>query len=252
MADKPGKIYRVHLDVVDSTNRYARNEAYMLKASAGDAVIIAVTADNQTEGRGQRGNKWLSSSGENVLLTILVEPCFLAPVHQFALSQAIALAVRDAMLQYGIAVQLKWPNDIYVGKGKLAGILIELDCGADNIARAIIGVGLNVNQTLFAPMERVPTSMKMLECRDFDVNDVTNSILLSFTKRYSLIEECDSSLADEYKQSLVGWGVPMLYKDASGMFYAVIEDVEPDGHLLLRSGDGGLRRYAFKEVELCL
>ena len=239
MADKPGKIYRVHLDVVDSTNRYARNEAYKLKASAGDATIIAVTADNQTEGRGQRGNKWLSSGGENVLLTILVEPYFLAPV-------------RDAMLQYGIAVQLKWPNDIYVGKGKLAGILIELDCRADNIASAIIGVGLNVNQTLFAPMERVPTSMKMLECRDFDVNDVTNSILLSFTKRYSQIEECDSSLADEYKQSLVGWGVPMLYKDASGMFYAVIEDVEPDGHLLLRSGDGGLRRYAFKEVELCL
>ena len=252
MADKLRKIFRVHLDVVDSTNRYVRDEAYLLKASAGDATIIAVTADNQTAGRGQRGNKWLSSAGENVLLTIFVEPHFLVPIRQFALSQAIALAVRDAMLQYDITVQLKWPNDIYVDKGKLAGILIELDCGIDNIARAIIGVGLNVNQTRFVPMERIPTSMKRLINHDFNVNEVTDSVLCAFAKRYSQIEECDSSLSDEYKQSLLGWRVLLHYKDASGFFNAVIEDVEPDGHLLLRSDDGRLRRYAFKEVELCL
>ena len=252
MADELKEIFRVHLGVVDSTNRYARDEAHSLKASAGNAAIIAVTADNQTAGRGQRGNKWLSSGGENVLLTILVEPHFLAPVRQFALSQAIALAVRDAMQKYGIAVLLKWPNDIYVGKGKLAGILVELDYESDYIARAIIGVGLNVNQTEFVPMERIPTSMRKLTGYDFDVNDVTNSILINFVKRYSQIVECDSQLADEYKQALMGWGVSLRYKDTSGTFNAAIEDVEPDGHLLLRSDDGVLRRYAFKEIELCL
>ena len=101
-------------------------------------------------------------------------------------------------------------------------------------------------------MERIPTSMRMLTGYDFDVNDVTNSILINFVKRYSQIVECDSQLADEYKQALMGWWVSLRYKDTSGTFNAVIEDVEPDGHLLLRSDDGVLRRYAFKEIELCL
>ena len=252
MADESVNIYRVHLGVVDSTNSYVRDEAETLARLACGAGIIAVTADAQTAGRGQRGNRWLSKDGENMLLTILVEPRFLVPSRQFALSQAIALAVRDTMLKYGIMARLKWPNDIYVEKGKLAGILIELDYEADYIASAIIGVGLNVNQTEFAPMERVPTSMKILTGRDFNVNEVTDSILLSFAKRYSLMKECNLSLADEYKQSLMGWGVSQHYKDMSGTFDAVIEDVEPDGHILLRSDDGELRRFAFKEVELCI
>lgn len=252
MVDEREGIYRLRLDVVDSTNRYVRDEACRLKTDARGAEIIAVTAKAQTEGRGQRGNRWFSQPGENMLLSIFVEPHFLAPARQFVLSQAIALAVCDTMLQYGIKVKLKWPNDIYVGKGKLAGILVELDYESDYIAKAIIGVGLNVNQIEFAPIDRLPISMKMLLGKAFDVNTVTDTLLLSFVRRYSWIKNNDSHLADEYKASLLGWGVPLLYKDVSGTFEAVIEDVEPDGHLLLRSNDGNLRRYAFKEVELCL
>lgn len=247
------KIFRIHLDVIDSTNRYARDEYDEIRALACDAAIMAVTADTQTAGRGQRGNRWFSQPGENILLSIIVEPYFLSPTRQFVLSQAIALAVRDTIAQYGIIAQLKWPNDIYVGKGKLAGILVELDYESDYIAKAIIGVGLNVNQIEFTPMERLPVSMRLLRGRVFDVNVVINSLLQSFAHRFSQIKECNSSLDGEYKQSLIGWRQPMNYKDALGDFEAVIEDVESDGHLLLRcTTDGSLRRYAFKEVELCM
>ena len=111
--------YIKHLDVVDSTNSYARVEASRLCAEASGKPIIAVVADFQTAGRGQRGNSWQSQQGSNLLLSIIVSPCRALEVKkQFLLSQAAALAMHRAMKQYGIDVKLKWPNDIYVGNNK--------------------------------------------------------------------------------------------------------------------------------------
>lgn len=241
------------LSIVDSTNDYVRANAEALWSAAGGSEgIIAVLADEQTAGRGQRGNSWHSLPGENMLLTLLVAPRFLAPERQFLLSQAVALSVRDAMSEYGIEAQLKWPNDIYVGDKKLAGILVELDYEADYISQAIIGIGLNVNQTKFPPLERRPVSMKVLRGRDFSVMSVVEVLLRSFSQRYSMISNSEALLSDEYKRSLIGWGHELKYSDAVGSFIARIEDVEADGHLLLRRNDEMLSRYAFKEVELCL
>lgn len=242
-----------HLRVVDSTNNYAREAAEALWAEAGGHDrIVAVIADLQTAGRGQRGNSWHSLPGENLLLTMLVRPRFLAPKRQFLLSQAVALAVSDTLRECGIEASLKWPNDIYVADKKLAGILVELDYEADYISQAIIGVGLNVNQTQFPPLERRPVSMRLLTNRRFEVTSVAERLLRSFRRRYSMIALRPEALCREYKRSLIGWNEPMKYTDASGSFVARIEDVEPDGHLLLRRDDATLSRYAFKEVELCL
>lgn len=242
-----------HLRVVDSTNNYAREAAEALwREAGGDDTLVAVIADEQTAGRGQRGNSWHSHAGENLLLTMLVAPRFLAPERQFLLSQAVALAVRDTMMAYGIEASLKWPNDIYVADKKLAGILVELDCEADYISQAIIGVGLNVNQTLFPPLERKPVSMRVLASRSFEVMSVAERLLRSFRLRYSMIAGSAEVLRNEYKRSLIGWNKPMKYIDVSGSFVAKIEEVESDGHLLLLREDATLVRYAFKEVELCL
>lgn len=242
-----------HLSVVDSTNNYAREAAEALwREAAGTYKMVAVVADEQTAGRGQRGNSWHSRRGENLLLTMLVRPRFLAPERQFLLSQAVALAVRDTLRECGIEASLKWPNDIYVADKKLAGILVELDYEADYISQAIIGVGLNVNQTEFPPLERRPVSMRLLTNRGYDVMSVAERLLRSFLHRYSMILGSPEALCSEYKRSLIGWQTSMRYTDASGSFVAKIEEVEPDGHLLLLRDDAALVRYAFKEVELCL
>ena len=187
-----------------------------------------VWADFQTAGRGQRGDEWHSRKGENLTFSVVLEPTFVPIAEQFSVSEVVALSLVDMLAEYGIDAKIKWTNDIYVGDKKLVGILIEHSLAPSSLRRTIVGVGINVNQTEFVPMERIPTSMKMLTGYDFDVNDVTNSILINFVKRYSQIVECDSQLADEYKQALMGWGVLLRYKDASGTFNAVIEDVEPD------------------------
>ena len=238
-----------HLDVVDSTNRYLRDEADNLWVNGKD--IVAVTAAHQTAGRGQRGNVWFSREGENLLLSMLVRPgCTLEATNQFLLSQAVAVSLHAAMKCYGIETKLKWPNDIYVGNRKLAGILVELDYSGVYVEQAIIGIGLNVNQTEFPQMDRVPVSIKMLLGKDIPVEDVLRDVLCLFNHYYQEMRfGCRKAISAEYRELLLGLGEQREYVDTEGAFTAVIEGVEPTGHLLLRRSDGTLSRYAFKEVE---
>ena len=245
--------YIERLSVTRSTNSYARENAAALWEAAGNAGIVAVCADEQTEGRGQRGNVWQSGAGENLLVSLMVRPRALAVSSQFLLSQAIALAVRAAVAFLGSDVQIKWPNDIYADGRKLAGILVELDCCGAFVGNAVIGVGLNVNQTLFEPMDKVPVSMKMLQGRDLEIDEVLAALLDAFSDYFSLLERGDGHLvAEEYKRRLMGCGQVMRYRASGEEFDARIKDVLPCGHLQLERLCGTVSQYAFKEVELLL
>lgn len=244
----------VHLLEVDSTNRYVRDEAAALWQNRGISDFVVVTAGHQTAGRGQRGNTWNSNVGENMLFSILVRPGETLEVSkQFMLSQAVALSIHDAMKCYGIDTLLKWPNDIYAGNRKLAGILLELDYSGAFVEQAIIGIGLNVNQENFPPMDRTPVSMKMLRKRDFILDDVLATILDLFEHYYTehRFGKRDA-IAAEYKRVLLGMDERHTFIDRDGRFDAVIQDVESDGHLILKRNDGSTGRYAFKEVEMVL
>ena len=244
----------IRLATVDSTNRYMRDNASELWSKHGASGFVVVTAGHQTAGRGQRGNTWNSNAGENLLFSILVRPGETLEVSkQFLLSQAVALSIHDAMKCHGIDTQLKWPNDIYAGSRKLAGILLELDYSGAFVEQAIIGIGLNVNQEEFPPMDRTPVSMKMLRKRDFTLDDVLATILDLFEHYYTELRfgHCDA-IAAEYCRLLLGIDEQRTFIDRNGRFGAVIQGVESDGRLLLLRNDGSTGRYAFKEVEMVL
>ena len=242
------------LATVDSTNRYMRDEAAALWQNRGTGNFAVVTAGHQTAGRGQRGNAWNSNAGENLLFSILVRPGETLEVsRQFLLSQAVALSIHDAMKCYGVDTRLKWPNDIYAGNRKLAGILLELDYSGAFVEQAIIGIGLNVNQENFPPMDRKPVSMKMLREHDFILDDVLATVLDFFEHYYAELRYGNrEAIAAEYKAQLFGIDMKNSFIDKNGHFDAVIQDVESDGHLILRRYDGSTGRYAFKEVEMIL
>lgn len=247
------EFYIEHLAVTDSTNNYIRANRGRLWQVAGDRPVV-VYADEQTAGRGQRGNVWQSHAGENLLVSIMVRPQAMSVSSQFALSQAAALAVKAAMGYLDINVVLKWPNDIYVGDRKLAGILVETDsCGAV-VDSAIIGIGINVNQTEFPPMDKVPVSIKMLLGGEHAVGDVLSALLDAFSYYFNMmVQRGDySAIATEYKRSLLGYLKPMCYRAGGKEFDAVIKDVESDGRLRLLLGDGTEVLYAFKEVEVVI
>ena len=220
----------------------------------GTGDFAVVTAGHQTAGRGQRGNTWNSNAGENLLFSLLVRPGETLEVSkQFLLSQAVALSIHDAMKCYGVDTRLKWPNDIYAGNRKLAGILLELDYSGAFVEQAIIGIGLNVNQENFPPMDRKPVSMKMLREHDFILDDVLATILDLFEHYYTEMRFGNrDAIAAEYKRVLLGMDERHTFIDCNGRFGAVIQGVESDGHLILLRNDGSTGRYAFKEVEMVL
>ena len=150
-----GNNFRItRLDETDSTNAYIRR---MLSApQQGETDPVAdqsrywvVTTEFQSSGRGQGTNTWESERGKNLLFSVLCHPVWIPITGQFILSEAIALAIRDALAVYDSHFTIKWPNDIYWNDKKICGILIENTLGGGHIKDCILGVGLNVNQNAF-------------------------------------------------------------------------------------------------------
>lgn len=228
-----------------STNTEAKNPRFR----HGDAIV----AFEQTEGRGQRGNRWSSRAGENLTFSLVWEPTFLDAPKQFLLSEAVALALCDTLEKYGIAVAIKWPNDIYAGDRKVCGILIEHFISEGRLSRTIVGIGLNVNQTSFEEWIPNPTSMKLLTEREEDIMAVFNTLYGDFDRRYrQLLEGGAERLQQEYRGRLYRLDEAHTYALPDGSrFEGILRGVEPDGGLIVEHG-GTLDRYMFKEIEFVI
>ena len=216
---------------------------------------MAVYADAQTAGRGQRGNSWHAMRGENLLMSVCRHPLDLHPLCQFSISEATATGVCLLLESYGIDAKIKWPNDIYVGHDKICGILIEHAVGA-KVESSIIGIGLNLNQTCFPPLPN-PVSASLLTGERYDIAGAARSLLRILHPLLQLADtkEGRAQLHDGFMSRLYrGDGLYHKYRDtASGdIFLAVITDIRATGHLELRDESGSSRLYAFKEVEFIL
>lgn len=148
----------IWLDEADSTNNEAKRQ---IKGLSDMSVIAAV---RQTAGRGQRNNTWLSEPGMNLTFSIVLKygaGAFsnISPADQAIISQTISKTMVDLLSRHGIEARIKLPNDIYVGSKKICGILIEHTLRGSSLLYTIIGVGLNVNQTIFDESLPNPTSM---------------------------------------------------------------------------------------------
>ena len=134
----------IWLDSIDSTN----SEALRRLADVPSGTVIA--AREQTAGRGQRGNTWFTQPGQNLTFSIVLKFEGVFPVSRAVwLNYLSSLAVAEFLRSFGVACEIKWPNDVYVGKRKICGILIENQLGADGVASSVIGIGININQREF-------------------------------------------------------------------------------------------------------
>jgi len=248
----------IKLDEVDSTNNYLRH-----LDTANDHRMMLVTAEFQTAGRGADTNRWESARGENLLFSLRVMPSNLPVRRMFALSEATALAVRESLasqlstFNFQLSTfKVKWPNDIYYGDSKVAGILIENDLQGAKVLRSTIGIGINVNQRRFLSDAPNPRSLADIVGHDVERHLVLEHFMESFTHYLYNIEGGDEkaldALHETYKSHLYRLGEEHAYSDKDGTFRATLIDVEPSGHLVLRDTEVTLRRYAFKEVKFSL
>lgn len=169
------KIDIISLPEVDSTNKYVRRHIEELDN------LSVVTTLSQSNGRGQGDHTWHSEPGKNLLFSILVKNQDVPAAKQSIISDSVAESMVELLCRHGIEAWIKPPNDIWVDKKKICGILIEHSLRADRISWSIIGIGLNVNQTTFPSDLPNPTSMS-LENHGGDLNEILNEFLEIFTR----------------------------------------------------------------------
>lgn len=236
----------VYLSSCQSTN----DEAVSLlthKPNTPEGTIIIT--DHQTAGRGQRGNQWEAQTKQNLTFSLIVKPTFLQASQQFRLNIAITLAIAEMLSEkYRIEqVSIKWPNDIYVGKQKICGILIENALQGNVIAHSVVGIGLNVNQVAFAnPMA---TSMQILCSQPFELDNVLTSLCEKLEKFYlPLRTEHYNRLKIMYLEKLYKRGENAKFADAEGQnFEGEIIGINESGQLAIMTNNS-LRYFSFKEL----
>lgn len=242
-----GLLFRLKLfDVLDSTNLYAHEHLATLPEGS---VIQAL---HQTAGRGQRGSVWTAPPGDNLLVSIVLKPTQLPVSQLWGLSQVAALAVwhtaADFLGPQGISI--KWPNDVLVEDRKLAGLLIETQIAGSRIGNAIVGIGLNVNQTVWPEgLARAATSLAKEKGENMDLDAVRSALLRNLGTYYERLRLGHTQwLADTFHRVLFRRDQPTLFTGAQGnSFTGTPLGTTPDGQLRVMQ-DGTEKLYAFKEI----
>ena len=217
-------------DSLTSTSSFLSDLLKHQNLEEGTVVI----ADYQDAGRGQGEHSWLSTRGENLLMSLLLFPAFLSAKWQFHLSRVASLALCDALETLGIDAVIKWPNDILTTRGKIAGILIEHSITAGTISRTIVGIGLNLNQTVFPHFPIAASSVRLETGQLVNVSDVGELVETCLMSRYLALKEGKTNqLEKEYLERLFMAGVPSVFKAGGEVFEGTIRGVSDFGELMV-------------------
>ncbi len=232
----------IHLSNIDSTNNFA---AKLLSENLcqNGAVIMA---DVQTEGKGQRGNIWLSESGKNLLSSFVFKPDNLSVENQIAITWATSLSLLETLRKFNIEAQIKWPNDILVGGKKIAGILIENQLQGTRISCSIIGIGLNLNQTFFEDLNA--TSLQLETEQTVQPRTFLNLLAHEMNEQFQLIYSSSFEiLKTEYENNLFQMNELKSYEDEFGVFVGKIIGTTEEGKILIEKSNA-IQSYGLKEV----
>ena len=250
----------MHKDSIDSlfpganqiklTSCHSTNETASALLAEGHlpqgSVIIT---DHQTKGKGQRGNSWESEPGKNLTCSIILKPRFLPVQKQFELTVVTSLAVVNTLEELGLPLgQVKWPNDVYYGDAKIAGILIENTVRANQLEHAVVGIGLNVNQVNFQVNHATSICLELQQTQSLP--HVFDLLYRHLAEYYDLLRTHETEkLRNKYLSKLRGYGVLRTYRDLKNdqVIKAKITGVSNSGQLQLSTASEELS-YNFKEV----
>ena len=245
---------------VDSTSRVL--QAKVQEAVHAGEVLpegYSVRADFQTAGRGRLGRHWEGAAGENLYVSYLLDAAGLRAGRLFTLSQNVALVVRDVVEDLlgdaadGAACRVKWPNDIFVGDRKVAGLLVEASLVADAPLYVAVGIGLNVNQCDF---DRAPaaTSLRAVVGRAYDVTAAWESLTRRLEAGHAQLRHAVATgdvypISHRYHKHLLGFGEWGSYRRGAdgSRFAARLQGVDMYGRLILETS-GPEQRFSLDEV----
>ena len=236
----------IQIESVDSTNNYIANLINVGKIQHGTVIL----ADEQISGKGQRGSRWLSNPSENLIFSMFLDTATLSVNHQFILTEFVSISVCNALKKVGVNSVIKWPNDIFVNKKKIAGILIENQIKGSNLNGTIVGIGLNINQIHFGDLNA--TSIKMEKGVFFSVQEFVFLLLNEMNVIWQYIQENNFKfLEKEYLNNLWLLNKKSIYSDVNGEFEGVSVGIDEIGRLIIERDDN-LFHYDLKEISFVI
>lgn len=226
----------------DLANRYAR---------LGEPEGLVVTAEEQTEGRGRLGRAWIVPAGTSLQLSVLLRPA-LNPKQIQVLAQMAGLAITAALREaYGLAPALKWPNDVLLNGKKCAGILIETGIEADQLAFAVLGIGLNLNYAMQAYPDLAPVATTLADALGHPVDraELEHRLLTGLDAHYARVRRGEA-LFGEWRAQLETLGRWVHAVTPEGPEEGRAVDVLPEGTLILERKDGSTYKLVAGDVSL--
>jgi BirA family biotin operon repressor/biotin-[acetyl-CoA-carboxylase] ligase len=191
-------------------------------AREGAPAWTVVTADEQTAGRGRQGRAWASPRG-GLYLSVLVRP---ASGWATLLPLAAGVAVAEALETYGLGVRLKWPNDVLLEGGKVAGILAEASSTASALDWVVLGIGVNLDAAA------LPEGV---------LRPLAATVLVRLTVWYDALEKREASVVAAWRaRSVPWWGQPVEVAAGERVLRGLARDVDERGALLLELESGAI------------
>jgi BirA family biotin operon repressor/biotin-[acetyl-CoA-carboxylase] ligase len=226
----------VHYRRLRSTN----TTAYRLAQQSATEWTVVV-ADVQTKGRGREGKKWESLNG-GLWFSVILRPNVPSP--KLPLLQFLAaIATRQALEnETGMSVKLKWPNDLVLGSAKLGGILIESKTLGDSVSFAILGIGLNINQSK-AQLPPEAISLRLVSGKQLDLRLLLRAILDQMKSSYDDLDN-PSKIMEEWWRNCVHRPLRVQVTVSKNTVTGVSRAIDEDGSLVIETDDHKIRRVS--------
>jgi BirA family biotin operon repressor/biotin-[acetyl-CoA-carboxylase] ligase len=229
-----------HQRQTDSTNARARELAL-----AGAPGGLVVTASEQSAGRGRQGRGWFGAAGSSLLYSALLRPLGERPLLPLAVPLAVCEAAEE--LAPGVSCGVKWPNDVWVGHRKLAGVLIESRPGGVEDSWAVIGIGLNVavRRNDFPPELAETATSLLAESGEGAVLDVGDALAALNRALGPWVDAPPQRVLAAFRERDLLAGRAVAWDRGEG----IVAEIDDSGHLLV---DAAGKRVALGAGEVHL
>lgn len=238
----------IKLNAIDSTNRFLKELAQ--EATAENYTIVV--ANQQTDGKGQRGASWISESDKGLTFSLLYNNLQESAINLFELNCIVAFSIVEALQSISlIKFQIKWPNDILAENKKIGGVLIENSFKNQQEVVSVIGIGINVNQLHFENLPQA-SSLALLESKIFDKEEIMIKIAKQLKFNLENAQKIGSNFYwERYHELLYKRGVVSAFEDCNGnQFVGKISAVTREGKLQLELENNVLSIFDIKEIKM--
>ena len=239
----------IKLDAIDSTNTFLKNLA--VNVDLDDFTVAS--AKHQLSGKGQMGLEWVSEDNKNLTFSVFKRFERFSIENQFCISMIVSLSIHEVLSALRLSnINIKWPNDILSCDKKIGGVLIENKLKDKQIESSIIGIGLNVNQTVFKNLNQA-SSLYVNYKKKFDKDNLLKQIVdrleVNFKKYDFTTLDSINQLHNNYEKLLFNLNQLKPYSLYDGtVFHGVVKGVTKTGKLKLET-NGHTKTFDLKEIK---